>query len=213
MGVVMAKKKVTAIRREEIVGAAFTLMSSQGVRSMTIERIASIVGIVPSAVYRHFANKSEIIAAVLSMIVERMQRNIDEVMKETDNSLNAIRRLLMRQIQLVKEFMVIPHILFSEEVYRESPALKAKLHDLINDFLDALAEVIEKGQRQGCIRADLEPFRVATMFLGLFQPSAFLYHLSGGTFDVVKQLDISWKLFSAAIKQDTTHIPERLNES
>lgn len=196
----MAEKKGTAIRREEIVSAALTLMSNQGVRSMTIERIASIVGIVPSAVYRHFGTKSEIISAVLTMIVARMQRNIIQASKENDNSLTAIRMLLMRQIQLVKEFMVIPHILFSEEVYSESPALKAKLHDLINGFLNALAELVHKGQQQGCIRADLEPFRVATMFLGLFQPSAFLYHLSGGTFDVVKQVDISWKLFSAAIR-------------
>ncbi len=196
----MAEKKGTAIRREEIVSAALTLMSNQGVRSMTIERIASIVGIVPSAVYRHFGTKSEIISAVLTMIVARMQRNIIQASKENDNSLTAIRMLLMRQIQLVKEFMVIPHILFSEEVYSERPALKAKLHDLINGFLNALAELVHKGQQQGCIRADLEPFRVATMFLGLFQPSAFLYHLSGGTFDVVKQVDISWKLFSAAIR-------------
>jgi len=200
----MAVKKGTAIRREEIINAALTLVANQGVRSMTIDRIARLVGIVPSAVYRHFAGKSEIIAAVLTMIVGRMKHNIYEVDKENKDSLVAFRNLLMRQIKLVKEFMVIPHILFSEEVYRENPSLKAQLHDLINGFLSALGELVHKGQKQGSIRSDLDPFRVATMFLGLFQPSAFLYHLSGGTFDVVKQVDISWKLFSAAIKNDAT---------
>jgi len=200
----MAVKKGTAIRREEIINAALTLVANQGVRSMTIDRIARLVGIVPSAVYRHFAGKSEIIAAVLTMIVGRMKHNVYEVDKENKDSLVAFRNLLMRQIKLVKEFMVIPHILFSEEVYRENPSLKAQLHDLINGFLSALAELVHKGQKQGSIRSDLDPFRVATMFLGLFQPSAFLYHLSGGTFDVVKQVDISWKLFSAAIKNDAT---------
>jgi hypothetical protein len=48
------------------------------------------------------------------------------------------------------------------------------------------------------------------MFLGLFQPSAFLYHLSGGTFDVVKQVDISWKLFSAALKNEAEGKPHTL---
>jgi hypothetical protein len=119
----------------------------------------------------------------------------------------------MRQIQLVKEFMVIPHILFSEEVYSENPALKAKLHDLINGFLGALAALIRRGQKQGSIRPDLDPLRVATMFLGLFQPSAFLYHLSGGTFDVVKQVDISWKLFSASIRKEDDGKSARLRES
>jgi len=205
----MAEKKGTEIRREEILGAALTLMANQGVRSMTIDRISRLVGIVPSAVYRHFHNKSEIIAAVLTMIVARMQHNVRDVGKENTNSLNAFRKLLMRQIRLVQEFMVIPHILFSEEVYSENPALKAQLHDLMHSFLDTLAELVQKGQRQGSIRSDLDPFRVATMFLGLFQPSAFLYHLSGGTFDMVKQVDFSWKLFSAAIKNEAARTSAR----
>lgn len=208
----MAEKKGTEIRREEIIGAALTLMSNQGVRSMTIDRIALLVGIVPSAVYRHFTGKSEIIAAVLTMIVDRMQQNVREVAKVNDDSLVAIRQLLMRQVKLVKEFTVIPHILFSEEVYSENTSLKAELHDLINGFLTNLADLVKKGQRQGCIRTNLEPFRVATMFLGLFQPSAFLYHLSGGTFDVVKQVDISWKLFSAAIKKEDRVKSARAND-
>ena len=205
----MAEKKGTEIRREEILGAALTLMANQGVRSMTIDRISRLVGIVPSAVYRHFHNKSEIIAAVLTMIVARMQHNVRDVGKENTDSLNAFRKLLMRQIRLVQEFMVIPHILFSEEVYSDNPALKAQLHDLMHSFLDTLAELVQKGQRQGSIRSDLDPFRVATMFLGLFQPSAFLYHLSGGTFDMVKQVDFSWKLFSAAIKNEAARTSAR----
>jgi len=83
------------------------------------------------------------------------------------------------------------------------------LHDLMHGFLDTLAELVQKGQRQGSIRSDLDPFRVATMFLGLFQPSAFLYHLSGGTFDMVKQVDFSWKLFSAAIKNEAARTSAR----
>lgn len=199
----MALKKETGIRREEILSAALTIVARQGLRSMTIDRIARLVGIVPSAVYRHFTGKAEIIAAVLTMIVDRMKRNIEEVDKENDDSLVAFRHLLMRQVKLVTEFMVIPHILFSEEVYSENPALKAKLHGLIQGFLGELAKLITKCQQQGTVRQDIEPVRIATMFLGLFQPSAFLYHLSGGTFDVVKQVDISWKVFTKAIAQES----------
>jgi len=196
----MAEKKGTEIRQEEIIMAALTLVAHQGVRSMTIERIANMVGIVPSAIYRHFKSKSEIIEAVLTMIVDRMKENVAEVIKENDSSLKAIRSLLMRQIKLVMEFIAIPQILFSEEVYSENPELKAKIHSLIKSFLNALGEIVKRGQKQGEIRTDIEPQRIATMFLGLFQPSAFLYHLSGGTFDVVKQVDISWKVFSRAIQ-------------
>lgn len=196
----MAEKKGTVIRQEEIILAALTLVANQGVKSMTIERIARIVGIVPSAIYRHFNNKSEILEAVLGMIGERMKKNAIEVNQENDDSLEAIRKLLMRQVQMVMEFSAIPQIMFSEEVYRENQELKAKLQKMIQGLLKGLTAIVERGQRQGRIRTDMESRRIAIMFLGLFQPSAFLYHLSGGKFDIIKQVDITWKMFSKAIQ-------------
>jgi len=198
--IAMAEKKGTEIRREEIILAALTLVANQGVKSMTIERISRIVGIVPSAIYRHFNNKSEILEAVLGMIGERMKKNAIKANQENDDSLEAIRKLLMRQVQLVMEFSAIPQIMFSEEVYRENQELKSKLHEMIQDLLNGLTEIVERGQRQGRIRTDMESRRIAIMFLGLFQPSAFLYHLSGGRFDIVKQVDVTWKMFSKAIQ-------------
>jgi len=196
----MAEKKGTEIRREEIILAALTLVANQGVKSMTVKRISSIVGIVPSAIYRHFNNKAEILEAVVGLIGERMKNNVIEVNKENYNSLYSIRKVLMRQVQLIMEFSAIPQILFSEEVYRENPALKQKLFQMINTFLRELSTMVERGQQQGYLRTDMEAGNIAVMFLGLFQPSAFLYHLSDGKFDIVKQVDTTWKMFSKAIQ-------------
>ena len=196
----MAEKKGTDIRREEIILAALTLVANQGVKSMTIERIARIVGIVPSAIYRHFNNKSEILQAVLDMIGNKMKQNAITANNENDNSLDAIRNLLMRQVQLIMEFSAIPQILFSEEVYRENQELKTALYNMIMSFISILTEMVKKGQNEGRIRTDMESQRIAIMFLGLFQPSAFLYHLSDGRYDIVKQVDITWKMFHKAIQ-------------
>jgi len=199
----MTEKKGTEIRREEIVLAALTLVANQGVKSMTIERISRMVGLVPSAIYRHFNNKAAILKAVLSLIGERMRNNAIEVNKENGNSLEAIRKLLMRQVQLIMEFSAIPQILFSEEVYRENQELKTALHNMLKGFLNALTEIVERGQQEGRIRPDMESRRIAIMFLGLFQPSALLYHLNDGKFDIIKQVDMTWKMFSKAIQRQT----------
>jgi AcrR family transcriptional regulator len=202
----MAEKKGTEIRREEIILAALTLVANQGVKSMTVERISSMVGIVPSAIYRHFTNKAEILEAVIGLIFERMRNNATQANKENINSLYAIRKLLMRQVQLIMEFSAIPQILFSEEVYKENPVLKAKLHQMISNFLSALSKIVERGQQEGQIRTDMESRSIAIMFMGLFQPPAFLYHLSDGKFDIVRQVDMAWKMFSKAIQPETKSI-------
>jgi hypothetical protein len=138
------------------------------------------------------------------MIGERMKNNIIAAVEENTNSLESIRNVLMRQVQLIMEFSAIPQILFSEEVYRENLDLKEKLYSMIKSFLSTLQAVIERGQQEGRIRSDMEAERIAIMFLGLFQPAAFIYHLSDGRFDIVKQVDTTWKMFRKAIQQPTT---------
>ena len=204
----MAEKKGTEIRREEIILAALTLVANQGVKSMTVERISSLVGIVPSAIYRHFTNKAEILEAVIGLIFERMRDNVAQANKVNFNSLYAIRKLLMRQVQLIMEFSTIPQILFSEEVYKENPVLKAKLHQMISNFLSALSKIVERGQQEGRIRTDMESRSIAIMFMGLFQPPAFLYHLNDGKFDIVRQVDMAWKMFSKAIQPEAKSIKQ-----
>lgn len=167
---------------------------------MTIERISRIVGIVPSAIYRHFANKSEILEAVLEMIGSRLQENAIKANQENSDSLEAIRNFLMRQVQMIMEFSAIPQILFSEEVYRENQELKSALYNMLKCFIKALTKIVQRGQEEGKIRTDMEPHRIAIMFLGLFQPSSFLFHLSNGSFDIVKQVDTAWKIFREAIQ-------------
>ncbi|WP_336162109.1 TetR/AcrR family transcriptional regulator [Amycolatopsis sp. VC5-11] len=54
---------VARTRRAQILAAAVPLFERDGFATVTNARIAEAVGIVPSALYRHFPNKAEILAA------------------------------------------------------------------------------------------------------------------------------------------------------
>ena len=195
-----AQKMDTEIRQEQIVVAALSVAASQGVKAMTVERIAKLVGLAPSAIYRHFKNKSEILDGVIEMLRGRIIENIKAVREETSDPLEAVKRLLMRQIQLIMVYQAMPRILFSDDVYSADPAKKAKLLEVINIIIDNLTELYQEGQEKGIIRPDIEPRALASMFPGLFQPSVFLYHLNDGQFDIITQVDKTWKVFSDAVR-------------
>ena len=55
-----AEKTDTETRRGQITEAAIALISDGGINNLNIAGIAEKIGIVPSAVYRHFKNKEEI---------------------------------------------------------------------------------------------------------------------------------------------------------
>ena len=204
-----AAKVETGIRREQIAQAALGLIASQGLKGLSVAAVANQVGLVPSAIYRHFQGKDEVLNAVLDLISMRLQENVAAVRAETSDPLERIRRLLLRHIQLVQVYQAIPRVLFSDEVYSGHPERKAKLYGIIRGYLQKIEEMVKEGQRQGRIRPAVAPETVAVMFLGMVAPSAFLWHLSDGGFNITRNTERAWEVFRAAIQEPPTTMKKK----
>lgn len=193
-----AAKQATAVRREQIAAAALSIVASQGLSAMTVARVARLVGIAPSALYRHYAGKVDILDAVLDLLRDRILGNLAAA-RGAASGLEGLRLTLMRQVALVLEFTAIPRIIFSDEVYGKAPQLKAKMYGMFATLTEALAELVARGQADGSIRADISPRSAALMLVGAFQPCAMRWHLSGGTFDLAGAVAENWELYCAAV--------------
>lgn len=197
----MSEEKLrTKIRQDQIVLAAFELIASQGLRSLKVADVARRIGLVPSAIYRHFRSKDDIIDAVLDHIQEMLLGNVETVCEETSVALERLRRLLFRHIQLIRANVAIPRILFSDEIYFGRPGRKKTMYVCISDYLTRVEAIIHQGQaKDGGIDPTIDPKTVSVMFLGLVQPTGLLWHISGGRFDATKQAEKAWRLFSRTI--------------
>lgn len=197
----MSTQKVhTEIRQEQLVQAALKLIASEGPKTLSVARVARRIGLVPSAVYRHFESKSDLLDAVLDLIRGRLHSNVSAVCEQTADPLERLRRLLMAHIQVIRENEGILRVIFSEEIHRGRPDQKAKVYEMVKSYLKRVADIISQGQQKGRIRGDVEPGTLSVMFLGLIQPAAILWHLSDGGFDVTKQAERAWLVFSEAIQ-------------
>ncbi len=191
-----AGKQATEIRKEQIVEAALRLIAERGIRGLNIASIARRVGIVPSALYRHFTSKDEILDATMEFIGRKLLWNVEAVSQEATEPLERLQRLLQRHIQLIRENQAVPHIVFSEDIHYNQPLRRKRLYQAISRYLKQVARLVREGQRAGKIRQDVEPDTVAVMFLGLVQPAAILWAISEGTFDVTRHAHRAWKLFA-----------------
>lgn len=197
----MAREKLeTGIRQEQIAQAALHLIATQGLKRLSVASVARRIGLVPSAIYRHFENKDQMLDAAIDHIGEMLLTNVRIVCEETSGPVERLHRLLMRHIRLIRENVGIPRVVFSEEVYNGHPERKAKVYAMISKYLDRVAEIVREGQEQNRIRRDVDPKTVALMFLGLVQPVAILWHMSEGKLDVTKHAEKAWKVFSGAIQ-------------
>jgi TetR/AcrR family transcriptional regulator, fatty acid metabolism regulator protein len=191
------KKLATEIRREQIALAALRLVAKKGLRKLSVAQVARQVGLVPSALYRHFRSKDEIIDAMLGLLRSKMMGNVETVQAETNDPELQLQRLLELHAGLIKDNQAIPRILFSDEVYSGPPERKRQMFGVLKGYRDAVAEIIREGQRSGRFHQDpdLDPDTLALMFVGIVVPAAILWHASGGAMDVPAHVDKGWHIF------------------
>jgi AcrR family transcriptional regulator len=196
---VKREKLNTEVRQEQIIQAAMNLIASRGLKGLSIAALANRIGLVPSAIYRHFKSKNDIVDMILDFIQERLLTNIRTTCKETSEPMERLHRILKRHVKTLGENRAIPRIIFTEDIFSRNPKRKTKVYGIVNGYLEGLNKIIRDGQEKGQIRFDIDSKTVALMFLGMIQPGAILWFLSGGKFDISKQSEKNWNVFWEAI--------------
>jgi AcrR family transcriptional regulator len=196
----MAEKRDTAVRQEQIARAALQLMGRDGVDRVNMAALARQVGLVPSAIYRHYPNKNSVIDAVLDLVRDRLLENVRIATTEMTGAVARLERLLQLHLELLRENQGMLRIIFSDAVVGGPAARRARVFRTVQSYLEAIMHIVREGQRAGTIRADVEARAVASMFLGLVQPVAVLRVMSGGVLDGSAAAEAGWRLVRRAIE-------------
>ncbi len=197
----MALEKLdTEIRKEQIVEAALSLIAAKGVRRLSMAALARRVGLVPSALYRHFGSKQEILQAAVQLIGQKARENMRAVRGLSPNSLDRLELLLREIVKMIRELQAMPRIIFSEGMSSDHPEAKRQAYETLKGILKGIEIIICEGQERGEIRTDLDAKSLAVMFWGMIPASVILWHMSDGLFDVTRQAEKSWELFRDGIR-------------
>jgi AcrR family transcriptional regulator len=206
----MATEKLdTQVRKEQIAQATLELVAEGGLKRLSVAAVARRVGLVPSALYRHFKGKDEVLDATLDLIQEMLMENIKAVRAETSDALEQLHRLLLRHVRMIQEHRSIPQIIFAQDFYAGLASRRRRVYRLIQGYLAEVVRIIQQGRRDGRIDHQIDPEVTAVMFLGLIQPSAMLGVISDGEFDVKAQAIRAWPLFLRAIQAEESKGTQR----
>jgi AcrR family transcriptional regulator len=85
-------------RREQLLDAASDLVAARGFHSVGILEIGAAAGVSGSAIYRHFANKQDILVAMLDRVIDALLAGAREVAAEIDNPAPALDELVTRHV-------------------------------------------------------------------------------------------------------------------
>ncbi len=192
----------TEARREQIARAALDLLISRGIEEFNITDLGESVGLVPSAIYRHFRGKEEVLNAALDVFRDKLFGLVEVARDEADNPLETLEVLLSHHAKLIAKGKFMPHVMLSSDMASDQTSRRAKILRILAGYLRKIEAIVREGQKEGVIRQDADPQTIALLFIGMIQPAALLRHAEGVNLDISAHVARVWKLFNKAIASE-----------
>jgi TetR/AcrR family transcriptional regulator, cholesterol catabolism regulator len=140
--------------RERIILGAAELFKIYGIKSVTMDSIATRLGMSKRTIYEVFSDKDELLIGVLKWMADKQKALINRILDESENAIVAIFRLLESS---------------RDHIQGMSPAFQADLKKFYNDVMMNKSnnyempdyrnniEVIERGISEKLFRKDINP--------------------------------------------------------
>lgn len=206
----MRAVKVKSVERQrQLAEAALAIVDECGVPGLQIAAVAERVGLVPSAVYRHFRSRAELLEAVFELVGERLMGMVEGARGCRATPLLQLHEIFIRHTKLLVNQRAAPYLVFSGILREGHPGHGTALYRALAGYLTALGELVEEGQRAGEIRGDVNPQTTAILFLGMLLPTAVIYHLADGGYDMGVHVAAAWPQFVRGVAVDPGAVLEQ----
>jgi TetR/AcrR family transcriptional regulator, cholesterol catabolism regulator len=138
--------------KERIKQKADELFRKYGIRTVTMDEIASQLGMSKKTIYQYYADKNELVDAVFTDVIQYNQQCCMDDRKSADNAIHEVFRK-MKQLQEIFENLN-PSVMFDLERYHPKTHLKFQQHR--NKFLyQILKDNIDRGKKEELYRPDI----------------------------------------------------------
>jgi len=161
-------------RRSQILRVAIKIFSQSGFKGTTTKEIARVAGVSEAIIFRHFATKKELYSAIINF---KACENGERLLPWEENSVER------GAIEAKDDFRVFYNLALGALRHHESDVDFMRLlfqsaldeHELSEMFFDQfltplyefLSSYIRRRQKDGAMRADIEPKVIVRAFLGM----------------------------------------------
>ena len=165
--------------KERIQEKAMELFMRYGIRSISMDDIATQLGISKKTIYQYFADKDELVGAVVDADINDLQHRCVDCEMQAENAVHE----LFLTMDMIQEFLMNMNPMLLYDLKKFHLQAYSKWIEHKNNFLLVRVQKnIEQGKSEGLYRADLNSdilsrFRLESMLIAfnieVFPPSKF----------------------------------------
>jgi len=173
-----SRRRVARKRRAEVLDAAARVFHAKGYSATTIQDIADEVGILKGSVYYYISSKEDVLFEVLQEVHEAAMAAVLEAIATDGDVLERIRAFVETLTRFNADNQVRMGVLLQDFRSLSEPRRQqlVKERDRYDRMLRAL---IEEGQQQGLVSADIDPKLAALAVMGMINTVYQWYRPAG----------------------------------
>ncbi len=194
------KRLASTMRQEQILDTTLEIISEKGLAGVNTSEIAQRVGIVPSALYRHFESKEALIDALLDRTHLILFENVRKMTLKKSDPKEDLKNLFLLHLEFIRKNPGMPKLVFSDAAVFGSPERKEKVLSIVKNYMNKLTEIAEKGRREGDFLQDISPEAVAFSMVSFVQYVGLISNLSEGKTDIGELAEQAWSYIERGIQ-------------
>lgn len=180
-------------RQKQIINTAINLIANQGIQSLTIKNIAQTIGVSEPAIYRHFNSKFDIIYTIMDYF-DRHSREVCEKLEGPElKGIESIECFFKNRYRFFADHPELTKVMFSEEAFQYDAQLSQKIMHIMHQHREILLKIIEEGQRDGLIRADIGFDHLFHLVIGSMRLLVDRWCFSNFSFDIYNEGMALWE--------------------
>jgi AcrR family transcriptional regulator len=138
--------------KERILEAAQELFFRQGIRAVTMDDIASHIGISKKTLYAEFSEKDQVVLKLLDKYLEEKQCEFTRIAEKSEDAILEILHIMEHMSEMFRH--INPHIFYDMQKYY--PAAWKKFRKFKQDCMMGMIEQnMHKGIQQGLYRKEI----------------------------------------------------------
>jgi len=139
--------------RQKIIEEAAKMFRTYGIRAVTMDMLATQMGISKRTIYEVFRDKDELLKGVMKWMSERQRELINEFFNESDNVIEAIFKML--DLMIIHFQKMSPAFQMDIKKYHKAFIDNPEeMHDL--PYYSNNSEVLARGIKEGVFRSDID---------------------------------------------------------
>jgi TetR/AcrR family transcriptional regulator, cholesterol catabolism regulator len=155
-------------KQREIIEAAVRLFADKGYSATNLDDIANALKMDRATLYYYFKSKTQLLGSAMVDALSDSAREMNKIVASDDDALSKLRAAVRCILSTMAEKHPVSALYFQDDIWR-SPRNAAWIAPLRRDdarITKAFQKIIDEGQRDGTIRADVSADLVNRMVFG-----------------------------------------------